>query len=63
MAARGAHKMISRRAGSNSNSFCNVNETSQLVSTKGPELQGLVQDHLISRRASTLAHLQLVSLT
>jgi hypothetical protein len=58
---RGAHETISRRADSISNSFRLVNETSQLVSTKGPELEGWIRDRLVKNRASSLARLQLVS--
>jgi hypothetical protein len=61
LTCRGAHEMISRRADSISNSSRLVNETSQLVSTKGPELEGWIRDRLVTNRASSLARLQLVS--
>jgi hypothetical protein len=57
--ARGAQEMISRRADSNSNSFRDVNETSQLISTEGSELQSLVRDYLVWSRANSLASYEL----
>jgi hypothetical protein len=58
---RGAYEMISRRADSISNSSRHINETSQLVYTRGPELQGRVRDRFVKNRASSLARLQFVS--